>query len=557
MDDEKLNAANAATREGNHRAYVGKIPDSVDDASLTRILRVVCGDGFVGFKRVSDPRTNAGKSFGFASFASAESAMTCVWVLDGLEIVGGRLTSSANAATRDAHAENGGKRRSESDLETMREMVRGVLTKGGGVGREGEEEGEIADASDVARAGVASGTRETAASENGSGRDGERSCDQVGKNDDEGVRGRASSDGGSSRERREGRTRARSGERDGSRERDARRDGYHGARFGDARAPRGHDYEVTERIERLCREREKVCDEIAATTSRLRSRREKLARERKVDRREAMRRDLEDMEGEDGEIIPLWDRSDKERERRKRFREREMEEDARDRRAEEEERARAQAEAVVAVDRDNDERSGGERRERRYDLPPAPPEPSHTVTRGFTEPAVPPPPTSFGLPRKPVRESALTAGLKHGLDSGANNGGARKYGGVFDPEDGGEDRVRRRKQASSVDVAALVASVPVNRDDVFAASIDWSVYEDASIETAAERWISKKFVDLLGEPEPSIIRFVLDKLSERPKPLSLVSALAPILDQDIADDFVLALWRVLIFEIKHELLERD
>ena len=107
---------------------------------------------------------------------------------------------------------------------------------------------------------------------------------------------------------------------------------------------------------------------------------------------------------------------------------------------------------------------------------------------------------------------------------------------------------RRRAERRPVDVAAIIATVPTARDDIFAHPMDWSTYTTAEIDAVASKWISKKLTDLLGESEPALARFVLEKLDARVSPLDLIVDLDPVLDAE-CEPFVISLWRLLIFEI--------
>ena len=107
---------------------------------------------------------------------------------------------------------------------------------------------------------------------------------------------------------------------------------------------------------------------------------------------------------------------------------------------------------------------------------------------------------------------------------------------------------RRRAERRPVDVAAVIATVPTARDDIFAHPMDWSTYTTAEIDAVASKWISKKLTDLLGESEPALARFVLEKLDARVSPLDLIVDLDPVLDAE-CEPFVISLWRLLIFEI--------
>ena len=177
-----------------------------------------------------------------------------------------------------------------------------------------------------------------------------------------------------------------------------------------------------------------------------------------------------------------------------------------------------------------------------------------TTVRGFAEPAAtlvdvpPPPPTSFDLASKKSKTSTTTSTTANKARGGLSAAlAAADRSTVFDADT--DDANRRDRPSSKIDVAALVASVPTSRADVFAHPLDWSVYDAASIDDVAREWISRKLTTLMGESEPALVRFVVDKLGARARPESLVADLEPVLDAE-TDAFVLGLWRVLIFETK-------
>jgi len=61
-------------------------------------------------------------------------------------------------------------------------------------------------------------------------------------------------------------------------------------------------------------------------------------------------------------------------------------------------------------------------------------------------------------------------------------------------------------------------------------------------------WITKKVVEYLGEEEQTLINFITTKLNGRCKPKELLSELEAVLDDD-AEQFVIKLWRMLIFSV--------
>ncbi|KAJ1620293.1 hypothetical protein T492DRAFT_555088, partial [Pavlovales sp. CCMP2436] len=67
--------------------YVGKIPDSVDDATLKRVLEA-CGM-IISWKRPSDPITGKMKAFGLCEFRSGAHASRAIRVLAPLTLQDG------------------------------------------------------------------------------------------------------------------------------------------------------------------------------------------------------------------------------------------------------------------------------------------------------------------------------------------------------------------------------------------------------------------------------------------------------------------------------------
>jgi RNA-binding protein 25 len=61
-------------------------------------------------------------------------------------------------------------------------------------------------------------------------------------------------------------------------------------------------------------------------------------------------------------------------------------------------------------------------------------------------------------------------------------------------------------------------------------------------------WIKKKIIDYLGEEEEQLIEFICKKLKDHVSPGTLLDLLVMVLE-DEASDFVIRLWRMLIYTI--------
>ena len=68
-----------------------------------------------------------------------------------------------------------------------------------------------------------------------------------------------------------------------------------------------------------------------------------------------------------------------------------------------------------------------------------------------------------------------------------------------------------------------------------------------SLEETLRPWIAKKMQEYLGEENPGMVEYVLNKLTARIAPQALVTSLAGALDRE-AESFVQKLWRMVVFE---------
>ena len=67
------------------------------------------------------------------------------------------------------------------------------------------------------------------------------------------------------------------------------------------------------------------------------------------------------------------------------------------------------------------------------------------------------------------------------------------------------------------------------------------------------RWVAGKIKDLLGMPEESLVKFVMDLLESKTTPDKMMEELSPVLDQD-TESFCLKLYRVVIFETESKII---
>jgi len=102
---------------------------------------------------------------------------------------------------------------------------------------------------------------------------------------------------------------------------------------------------------------------------------------------------------------------------------------------------------------------------------------------------------------------------------------------------------------SAEELKAMIATIPAQRDELFAAPVEWDVAGAADIaEKKIRPWVGKKMVEFLGEDEPTLVNYVIGKMQARASPQEIEEELSKVLD-DEAGPFMLKLWRMLLFEI--------
>lgn len=90
--------------------------------------------------------------------------------------------------------------------------------------------------------------------------------------------------------------------------------------------------------------------------------------------------------------------------------------------------------------------------------------------------------------------------------------------------------------------------LPKTKDDVFNFVL---TYDDLDKHCVIERivrpWVAKKIKEYLGVEEEAMIKLVINHVTNRNSAQALLNKLAPILDE-VAENFVLKLWQVILFE---------
>jgi RNA-binding protein 25 len=95
----------------------------------------------------------------------------------------------------------------------------------------------------------------------------------------------------------------------------------------------------------------------------------------------------------------------------------------------------------------------------------------------------------------------------------------------------------------------VIDKIPTERADLFKFEIDWSLVDEHNIvELKMKAWVKKKIIEYLGEEETTLIDYICKKLNEHTAPDTLLELLLLVLE-DEASDFVIRMWRMLIYNI--------
>jgi len=94
----------------------------------------------------------------------------------------------------------------------------------------------------------------------------------------------------------------------------------------------------------------------------------------------------------------------------------------------------------------------------------------------------------------------------------------------------------------------IYASLPKHDDEILAYPLNWDVLISLNIiDLVMHKIVSKRVKKILHVEEPSLIKWVIDALKKKPVPKFMKTNLYNILD-DETDDFVVSIWKAMIFE---------
>eukprot|EP00698_Gefionella_okellyi_P005088 TRINITY_DN14674_c0_g1_i1.p1 TRINITY_DN14674_c0_g1~~TRINITY_DN14674_c0_g1_i1.p1 ORF type:complete len:558 (-),score=108.51 TRINITY_DN14674_c0_g1_i1:1016-2656(-) len=104
----------------------------------------------------------------------------------------------------------------------------------------------------------------------------------------------------------------------------------------------------------------------------------------------------------------------------------------------------------------------------------------------------------------------------------------------------------------------LIDRLPTERAEVYAWSINWAAMDAANIlETKVRPFVNKKLVEVLGTDKGLLGDRIMQKLKAHSAASQVIELVSVMLEPQAADDFVLRLWRFVMFEQERMNLEQS
>ncbi|KAL3311378.1 putative RNA-binding protein 25 [Cichlidogyrus casuarinus] len=94
----------------------------------------------------------------------------------------------------------------------------------------------------------------------------------------------------------------------------------------------------------------------------------------------------------------------------------------------------------------------------------------------------------------------------------------------------------------------IIKRIPTDKDLLFAYPLEWDVVDSDFVATHIRPWVDKKMLEYIGEAEPALCKFICDQVHSHNPPNKILVDISMVLDEE-ADDFVVKLWRLLIYII--------
>ncbi|EGT39102.1 hypothetical protein CAEBREN_03913 [Caenorhabditis brenneri] len=141
---------------------------------------------------------------------------------------------------------------------------------------------------------------------------------------------------------------------------------------------------------------------------------------------------------------------------------------------------------------------------------------------------------------------------------------AQRLNGVFGNDDDEDEDNRKKKlkpfeitreermQVMSVEekkelTRQIIKKIPTSKEELFVHKIEWDQIDQKWMHDRIRPWVAKKISSFLGEEESTLCDYICEQIAQQATPEQLLKDVAVIIDDD-AEQFVIKMWRLLIYE---------
>uniref|UniRef100_A0A1I7SYN1 RRM domain-containing protein n=1 Tax=Caenorhabditis tropicalis TaxID=1561998 RepID=A0A1I7SYN1_9PELO len=141
---------------------------------------------------------------------------------------------------------------------------------------------------------------------------------------------------------------------------------------------------------------------------------------------------------------------------------------------------------------------------------------------------------------------------------------AQRLNGVFGNDDE-EDEIHKKKKLKPFEITReermqvmsadekkeltrqIIKRIPTTKEELFVHKIEWDQIDQKWMDDRIRPWVAKKVSSFLGEEDKTLCDYICEQIGQKATPEQLLKDVAVIIDDD-AEQFVIKMWRLLIYE---------
>jgi RNA recognition motif-containing protein len=114
-----------------------------------------------------------------------------------------------------------------------------------------------------------------------------------------------------------------------------------------------------------------------------------------------------------------------------------------------------------------------------------------------------------------------------------------------------KDEELRRRMAEIEKKRKAANTIPDDKTKLFAYPVDWGIVDKQNIVSKLRDYVNQLIADLIGSEEVSMAQFILGKIELHSTPQDLLSDIQDVLGEEDAESFVVKLWKRLLTEVSY------